>query len=203
MTETKEQKETQEKRQPKKWKGKDWFVILAPKAFGENRLAETPTTDPKTIVGRNIQIGFDELTGNPSKYYMKLQFVIERVDGTKALTRFNGYSTSREYLFRVIRKRTQKIRIINNLETKDGWKLQITTVVVLNRNADVGIQRKIRLKLDASLKETAKKQKIDELVKMITSSVLQQNLKKTGTKIYPVRFTEIEKVEVLSPGSQE
>jgi ribosomal protein S3AE len=37
-------------------------------------------------------------------------------------------------------------------------------------------------------------------LKIITEGSIQLSLKKTGTKIYPVRFAEIEKLEVVTPG---
>ena len=170
--------------------------------LGENYLSETPTTDPKAIIGRNIEVGLDELTGNPNKYYMKFKFKIERIEDKKAYTSFNGYSTSREYLFRVVRKRAQKVRIINNIETKDEWKMQVTTLAILNRNADTGIQKKVRLKIESVLNENAKKLSIEDFIKSITSNSIQQNLKKIGSKIYPVRFIEIEKLEVIKAGKE-
>jgi small subunit ribosomal protein S3Ae len=140
MEEKQKEQEGKEK-QVRKWKGKDWFVILAPEIYGKTVLSETPATDPKALIGRIIEISFAELSGNPSKFYMKLMFRIEKVDGKKALTQFNGYAAARDYLFRVVRKRTQKIRIISNMETKDKWKLQITALAVLNRNTETGVQK--------------------------------------------------------------
>ena len=169
--------------------------------FGENILSETPATDPKTIVGRNIEVGVDELLGNQNKYYMKLCFLIEEVDGKKAYTRFNGFSSLREYLTRVVRKRSQKVRVITDIETKDGWKLQATLLSVLNRNAEAGIQTKVRLALEKDLQETAKNTYLEDFIKSIINNSIQVKLKKLGTKIYPVKFTEMERIEVVKPGT--
>ena len=35
---------------------KTWYEILAPKEFGEAVIAETPTANPKHLIGRKINI---------------------------------------------------------------------------------------------------------------------------------------------------
>lgn len=181
----------------KKWKGKDWFVVLSPKIFGENYLAETPTTDPKSLIGRNIEVNVAELTNQANKYYMKLKFKINRVDGKTAYTQFDGYVILKEYLFRVIRKGTQKVQLIKELETKDKWKLQITATVVLNRNTNAEIQKKVRKFIEDYLSERAQASTIDDFITGVINSVYQRNIKKKESKTYPIRFSEIEKIEVL------
>jgi len=199
--EVKEKKEEtqapREEKSQKKWKGKDWFAILAPRMFNEMHLAETPTTDPATLVGRNLEIGVSELLGQPAKYYMKLVFKITDVDSRNAYTRFNGYSTTREHLYRVVRKHAQKVQSIDIFDTKDGWKLQITSIAILNRNTDSNIQKKVRQIMVAHIEESAKKLGTDDLVKRILEGTLQRDIRKLGSKVYPVRFCEIAKIEVM------
>ena len=72
--------QTEEKAQLiKKWKGKDWYSILAPKFFGESFLAESPATDPKSLMGRVVPIIASDLTGDKTKNYMKLFFKVSDV----------------------------------------------------------------------------------------------------------------------------
>ena len=200
--EKKEEKKSKEKAEPaqtkvKKWKGKDWFAILAPEMFGQKQLAETPSTDPKYLLGRTLQNNVAELTGNPKKQYMNVLFKIKAVENGKAITRFNGYMCAREHLYRLVRKRNQKVEVINTLETKDGWKIQLTTLTVLNRNTDSTVQKKVRKKVDEFLRETAGKSSIDGFVKKIIEGSVQKSIRGMGSKIYPVRFVEISKIEVM------
>jgi len=181
----------------KKWKGKDWVVILAPKMFNEMVLAETPTTDPATLVGRSLEIGASEILGQPNKYYMKLFFKITDVDTKNAYTRFNGYATTREYLYRMVRKRNQKVESTDYFDTRDGWKLQITSVAILNRNTDSEIQKKVRVIMVNHIAEAAKKSGTDDIVKRVLEGSLQREIRKLGSKIYPVRFCEVSKIEVV------
>lgn len=184
-------------RVPKKWKGKDWFAILSPKAFGENIIAETPATDPKTLVGRTIELSVGELMNMRGKDFQKMIFKVESVDGKNAKTRFNGYVCMKEFISRVVRKRLQKVEIIGYAKTKDEWLLQISAIAVMNRNVERNIQRKVRLWIGDTLKETVENSGIDELVKLVASGTVQHRMKKQGSKIYPVRFFEISKIEVI------
>ena len=181
----------------KKWKGKDWYAILAPKMFNEYQMAETPTTDPANLVGRNIEIGVSDLLGQPQKYYMKIFFKITDVDSRNAYTRFNGYATTREYLYRVVRKRNEKVESTDTMDTRDGWKLQITSVAILNRNTEAEVSKKVRNIMVAHIKETASKAGSEMLIKKILEGSLQKEIRKLGSKVYPVRFCEVSKIEVV------
>ena len=168
--------------------------------FNEEFVTETPTTDSKSLVGRNLEVNVSELLRQPQKYYMKLLFKIDRVDdkARTAYTRFNGFSVSREHVYRVVRKRIQKVELISDVETKDNWKLQVSTVTILNRNTDAEVQKKVRNHVGEMLAKEAGETDIDDFIKLVVNSVLQMKIKKSATKIYPVRFSEITKIEVVN-----
>jgi len=212
----KEEKETKEKpkespkekpvagaakeRAVKKWKGKDWFTVIAPKMFDEKELGEIPATDPQHVMGRNIEASLAELSGNPSKYRVKLRFKVHSVDGNRALTRFNGLNLVKEQVFRVVRKRTSKVEIVHGFETKDKWLLHFKVFAVLNRSTDTEIQKKVRSKAVDFLKNFASKATVDDVVKTVCDGLVQKNIKKFGSSIYPIRFCEVIKIDVKKVG---
>jgi small subunit ribosomal protein S3Ae len=163
-------------------------------------MAETPAIDPKVLVGRTVESNVSELLGQPDKYYMNMKFKVTKVDGSNATTQFHGYSCAKEHLFRIIRKRSQKVRAISDVETKDGWKLHVVSLVILNRNTDIEVRRKVRKIMVSGLEESAANSGIDAFIRSITSGVLQKDIRKLGNKIYPVRFSEIERIEVKKTG---
>lgn len=160
-------------------------------------LAETPAIDPKSIIGRVTEISVPEITGDQSKYYMKLYFRVNKVDGENAYTKFYGYKCVREYTLRMVRKRAQKIKVVNEMETKDKWKLQTTTLAILNRKTDITIEKKVRDFIFKFLANKAKLLSNDEFVHNVINNNIQKEIKKLGSKIYPVRFCEIERIEVI------
>ena len=168
--------------------------------FGGKRLGEVPSTDAKTLPGKTIEVSLPEVVPQSQKHFVMLKFKVSNIEGTDASTKFHGFNIAREQAFRITRKRTQKVELVSEMETKDDWKLQFTTVLVLNRKTNVTVGNRIRNEVDAFLKDFGSKTPLDEVVKSVTAGMAQKNLKKVCNKIYPVRFSEISKIEVLSPG---
>ncbi|MFH1445116.1 MAG: hypothetical protein ABIF08_01400 [Nanoarchaeota archaeon] len=184
----------------KKWKGKDWFTVLSPKMFGEKIIAETPCTDPKNLINRNVDVNLSDIIGHPTKQQMKIVFKIVKIEGKNAMTRFNGYTVPKEFMMRSVRKRSQKVTLISYFTTKDGWKLQLTITAILNNNIEANIQRKVRNLIEEMVSGATKKSKIDDFISSLIAGNIQRSIKKEGSKIYPVKFAEIEKVEVIKVG---
>ncbi|MCD6590747.1 MAG: hypothetical protein J7K72_02130 [Candidatus Aenigmarchaeota archaeon] len=181
----------------KKWKGKEWFDVISPPDFDGKPIGQTPATDPKSIIGRVVEVGVPELTGDNSKYYMKLKFQIYKLQGKSAFTHFKDFECVREYLLRMVRKRNQKVEVICDAMTKDGWVLRFKPWIILRRNTPAGIQNKIRNMVVNVLSETASKNTISDIIKKTLSTEIQLMLKKEGNKIYPVRFAEMARIKVL------
>lgn len=184
----------------KKWKGKDWFNILAPKAFGDVFLSETPTTDPSFLVGRTIQIKVPQLTGDKTRNHLKLIFKSTDVKDKSVNTIFDGLECSPEYISRNIRAGLQKLEAIDTALTKEGWSLQITSSIILNRKSKVNVQKQVRRATIDFMASEAGKLPLDEFVKNVAAGTYQKKLKKDLSSIYPIRFFEVAKIEVLKAG---
>jgi small subunit ribosomal protein S3Ae len=165
--------------------------------FGETHIADTPAMDPKSVAGRAIEVGVPEVTGNDSKYYMKLRFKIDNVSDRNAHTSFAGLFSLRDYIARMTRKRSSKIRVISNIKTKDNWSLRMSVVAILLNKTDVNVQKKVREHIVNFLNTNSSKSDIETLIKSAVNGFIQKNIKTSSSKLYPVRFTEIEKIEVL------
>lgn len=181
----------------RKWKGKDWFTILAPKMFGEADLGEVPATDPQSLVNRHLEVSYAQLTGNPNKYYVKLQFKVVRLEDSQAYTEFHGMKVVKEHVFRIVRKRTSRVEVVTDVTTKDGWQLHLGILAILNRITAVEIEKKVRKKIVDMLTEIATKSTLDDFVKTICDDLIQKNIKKFGSKIYPIRYCEVTKIETV------
>lgn len=181
----------------KKWKGKDWFSIISPDIFGKNFLYETPTTDPNSLIGRVVEVGVPDLTGDQTKYYMKVRFRINRIVEGKAFTEFHGFRCATEYVFRMVRKGSQRVDVNQVINTMDGYKLRIGFIGILNRNVETTVKGRFRKFVTELLKENATKITLDDFVKGVIAGVIQKKIKKRGSTIYPVRFSEINKIEVM------
>lgn len=190
-----------EKSTGKKWKGKTWFTVLAPNIFREKEICEIPATDPKYVKGRKIGMGLEDLTGDYKKFARfpaTMDLKIISVDGDKAKTVFGGFEVSKDFIFRATRKRTQKVMLTDDFKTKDGWDIQVTGLVILNRNVYDSIRRSARKMLKERLQEFISKNTMDDVLKDILNRVTMGKIRKDISKIYPVRIAEITKIEVVS-----
>ena len=179
----------------KSLKGKVWIRILAPKFFEEKFLGETLANEPKNVLGRTVEAGSFEFNGDPNKFYVKLFFKVDGVDGSIARTKFFGHDTSRDFLARVVHYNATRIDTNQIVQLKDA-KLRIKTVSMTARQVSSEVDKELRKKISefvAGLKELTE----EEFVKKMISDELQQNIRAEANKIYPLRAFEFRKSEVL------
>jgi len=179
-----------------KLKGKNWYQIVAPKIFKEIVIGETASMDPQLLKNRVVEVSLTDLTGDTSKYYMKLFFKIVELNGTKALTTFIGHDTTRDYIARVVQTRTTRIDTNDVVNLKDS-KVRIKSIAISNKRVSNDIETKIRKIIKDMITDEASKLSLNDFIKEITEGKLQQNIKKNASKIYPIRFFEFRKTEVL------
>jgi small subunit ribosomal protein S3Ae len=195
-----QKKKISKKAAERKWKGKDWFSISAPDWLGGGKMADTPATDSKVVKGRVFEMPVSELTKDQSKYYMRLRLKAEKPEDNEVKTKFHSFFAVNEYVMRMGRKGLGKVTVFADVETKDKWLLQVSVVAILNRRANSEIKKKVREFAIKTLAAKAKDLNHDDFVKATMAGVFQMKVKKGASKIYPVRFTEVIKIETLKRG---
>ena len=176
---------------------KQWYEIISPKMFGERVVGETLSVDPKYLVGRKIWVSLMEISRNYSKFYMTLGLQIEKVEGTKAYTRFVGHDIMRERVYRMVQRYGRRVDVIQDVTTKDGVKLRIKTVFMLIRRVGTSTKNASRAAAKAMVDDIAKEKNFEELMEMIIKDELQFYLKKQCSKVYPIGILEVRKTEVI------
>ena len=71
-----------------KWRGKSWYMVVAPSFFGNIELGSIPAQDEKMMIGRVVEATLYDITGDFSHHYLKMFFQINEVDGKSAKTLF-------------------------------------------------------------------------------------------------------------------
>ena len=140
------------------------------------------------------------MTNDKTRGHLKLIFKINSLKEKQAFTEFSGLECSPEYIYRNIRAGLQKMEAIDWVDTKDNWKLQVTASIILNKKSAFNIQSQSRKFIIDFLKDSASKSTLDDFLKNIVIGAYQKKLKKDASKIYPVRFLEISKIEVVKAG---
>jgi small subunit ribosomal protein S3Ae len=179
-----------------KWKGKEWFQIKAPEYFKNVVIGETPTFDNKLVKGRVVEASLIELTNDPGKYYIKFFFKVTDLDANVANTKFHGHVCTKDYIARIVQVRTSRIDTNNIVELKDG-KLRIKGIAITNRRVKVSLKSDIRKAVIVAIKEEVGKLTTKDFIKAMIEGKLQNEIKKDLTKLYPVRFFEFRKTEVI------
>ncbi len=174
---------------------KQWYEIVAPAMFGEKVLGETLSSDPKGLVGRKIDVSLIELSKDFSKFYFKINFQVDKVEGNKATTKLVGHECMRERIYRMVQRHGRRVDVVQDITTKDGKKIRVKTVFMLIKRvgkAKKDITRKIARDI---VDKVGKESTFDELVSDIIAGDLQHEIRAECNKAYPIGSIEIRKTE--------
>lgn len=176
-------------------KGKLWFNIIAPEIFGSKIIGEGLAHEPSVLIGRVIETSLTELTGNLTRYYVKLRFRIVSVNEV-AHTKFDGHECTRDFITRIVQHRRTRVDTNDVFQFKDG-KMRIKSIAMCNRRVSQSIASAVRRKISELIASEVKGKSIDEFALAFCKGELQEKIKKEVNKIYPLRAFEIRKTEVL------
>ena len=182
----------------KKLRGKEWYVLLAPKLFKEKEIGETPVGDAKTLIGRRIDVYLINLIDDLSKYYIKFYFKVKEIKDDKAYTEFAGFECLRDYISRMIRYGIKRIDIVQNLTTSDKAKLRIKTIIITSKKMKKNVEVELKKFVEEKMKKNIETNTLNEFIEKTISDNFKNSILNEGSKIYPIRTFEIRKVERLS-----
>jgi len=183
---------------PRKLKGKEWYTLIAPKIFNEKEIGTSPTGDPKSMIGRKVEVNLMNLIDDLSKYYIKFYFKVKKIEEDKALTEFDGLECLRDYISRFIRYRVRRIDTNQVLITKDKKKLRVKTIIITSKKIKRRVEVVLKKFVEEKIKKEVESKTLDDFLKSIIEDRIKNSILKEGNKIYPIRVFEIRKIETLS-----
>ncbi len=178
-------------------RGKEWYTLKAPEMFGGGTMGEIPASTEEAVKDRTVEAGATDLHSSSKKYYFKVKMRVDEVDGKTCKTKFIGHDSSRDYLTRIVRKRSKRVDEITRVETKDGVEMRVKTVCATIKPVGASTQTSIRKKVSEVLKKEASEKDIEDFVKDIFMDRLQKKVKTEADRIYPLREIEFRKTEVV------
>lgn len=178
-------------------KGKEWFTLEAPDMFDNKELGEAAAATPEALEGRKIEVGATDLDRSSNKYYFKVNFKVEEVENGKGKCKFAGHDCSRDFITRMVRKRSKRVDSRTKVETKDGGKIIVKTVCATIKSVGSSTQTGLRKKISEFLKERVSGMTLEKFVNSILSGRLQKEIKKESDTVYPLREIEFRKTEVV------
>ena len=180
-----------------KWKKKAWYSIVAPSEFEGRLLGETVAEKPELLQGRIVSITAGELANQPKKGHIHLKFRVININANKANTEPAGHLIKDSYMKRVVRRRSSKIMLVKDYQSKDKRTFKVKTVVVTERKASqrqkAGLLKKTDEIVAKFIAETDSKKVVEQLV----FGNLPNRIYPEAKKIVPIKRIEIANSSLL------
>lgn len=183
--------------QKSKLKGKKWFTLEAPTMFDNQEIGEAIATTPEALKGRKVEVGATDLIQSSNKYYFKINFKVDKVEDSTGKCKFVGHTCSRDFITRMVRKRSKRVDNRVKVETEDGAEIIVKTVCATIKSVGSSTQTGIRKEISNTLKERISEMSLGNFVNSLFSDKLQKELKRNVDKVYPLREIELRKTEVV------
>ncbi len=177
---------------------KKWYKIVAPSDFNESLVGETPSYDPRLLIGKTITVNLANLTNNIKKQSIIIKLKVTGLKEDRALTKPIAYSTVPTFIKRIIRRGRENIHDSFLCITGDEKKIRIKPLVItVNKTKGVVIRNLIK-SFRNELKDYISKISYNELINELVSHKLQNNMKGKLKKIYPLRSFEIKEMKLIT-----
>ena len=181
-----------------KWRGKSWYMVVAPSFFGNIELGSIPAQEETQMIGRVVEATLYDITGDFSHHYLKMLFQINQIDGKSARTLFKGHEYSRDYLRSLVRRRTTKVDGLFNLTTKDGYKLRIAVSALTLSRIKTSQEKIIRTMMEKTIKEKAAALTLDQFVQEMVLGKIASDIYNQAKLVAPLRHVGIRKSKLIA-----
>lgn len=176
---------------------KNWYALIAPKAFGKTKIAETPADSEEKVLGRTVEVSLQEFTGDFAKSHIKLIFKVVDISGFEAHTAFIGHTTTTDYVKRMARRYKSKIDGVFDVKTKDGVRIRVKPSAYTGKSIKTSQKQAIRAIMKEVIEKLASENTLDEFVKYMLDGEIGKQTYKLSKTIYPVKRVEVHKSELL------
>jgi small subunit ribosomal protein S3Ae len=181
-----------------KWRGKSWYMVVAPSFFGNVELGSIPAEEPEQLIGRVVEATLYDITADFSHHYLKMFFQVNEIDAKTAKTLFKGHEYSRDYLRSLVRRRTTKVDSLINLTTKDGYKLRIAVSALTLSRIKTSQEKIIRKMMDKTIHEKAEALSLDQFVQEMVLGKIASDIYNQAKEVAPLRHVGIRKSKLIA-----
>jgi small subunit ribosomal protein S3Ae len=185
-----------------KWRGKAWYMVVAPPFFGNVELGTVPAEEPEQLIGRVVEATLYDITSDFSHQNLKMFFQINEIEGKTARTLFKGHEYSRDYLRSLVRRRTTKIDGLFNLTTKDGYKMRVSVSALTLSRIRTSQEKIIRNIMDKIVKEKAAALTLDQFVQEMVLGKIASDIYNKAKKVAPLRHVGVRKSKLVAQPAQ-
>ena len=185
-----------------KWRGKAWYMIVAPPFFGNIELGSVPAEEQNQLIGRVVEATLYDITGDFSHMYLKMYFQVNEFEGKTAKTLFKGHEYSRDYLRSLVRRRTTKVDGLFNITTKEGYKLRVAVSALTLSRIKTSQEKIIRNLMERIINEKASALTLDQFVQEMVLGKIASDVYNEAKKVAPLRHVGIRKSKLVMQPAQ-
>lgn len=185
-----------------KWRGKAWYMIVAPSFFGNVELGAVPAQEQEQLIGRVVEATLYDITQDFSHMYLKMFFQVNELDGKTAKTIFKGHEYSRDYLRSLVRRRTTKVDGLINLTTKEGYKLRIAVSALTLSRIKTSQEKIIRGIMQKIIREKSAALTLDQFVQEMVLGKIASDIYNEAKKVAPLRHVGVRKSKLVAQPAQ-
>ena len=185
-----------------KWRGKDWYSVVAPSYFGGTELGSIPADAPSKLLGRIVDATLYDLTNDFAHQYLKMYFQVIEVDGKIVRTIFKAHEYSRDYLRSLVRRKTTRVDVILDVTTKDGFQLRLAVVAFTLGRVRTTQEQAIRALMKKIVEERSNALTFDQFVQEIVLGKIASDVYNEAKKVTPMRHLGVRKSKLISQPAQ-
>jgi ribosomal protein S3AE len=178
------------------WKLKKWFAVYAPKIFNDHIVGEMPANDEGSVVGRNIVVGLDTLTKNPSHAYTNVTLKVTDVNGNAAHTRLVSISQLYSYTRSLVRRYRSVATLVLPVKTKDGIAMVVKMLVITRARTTHSRINGIRDELTVLVANFFKENDSNDAINAVIEGKFQAELATRLRHIAPLNKIEVKTLEM-------
>ena len=179
-----------------KVKKKKWYAMCA-RMFNNAALGETFAAEESKLLGRVVSVNLASLSGDIKRQSVSLRFKISSVKEGNAYADVISYVTSANAIKRLVRRGVERFDISFTAETSDHVKVRIKTIVLTRSKTSSSVLKALRKACTESIAKETSNMSYEQLISALIEHRLQSELRKSLSKIYPLKAFEIKVLHVL------
>ncbi len=197
-TEAKAQKAEVKKVSRVKTVKKSWFKLISPSSLGQKELGETYLPSAEHALGRVVDVGLKEITGNVKDQNAYLRFKVKSLSQGNLQTELMGYFLTQAYVRRAVKKNTNRIDSFVVVRSMDGKEVIVKSLLITQHKDQRSLRAHLQRELHRFLAEEVGKTEFDAFMNALAYGKVQQALRKRLNKLYPLREAALREVSINS-----
>lgn len=186
-----------------KLRKKQWYPIIAPKQFNNVVLGETLVYEPQAMIGKTLSHSLMNLANDIKRQNISIHFKVVDVDNGGAKTMITGYEITPSSVKRFVRRNSEKMDVSFTCETSDNVFMRLKPLIIAKADVKGSIAAKLRNNAVNFLVKAIKKMTYDELINDLISHKLQESLRESLSRVYPLKVCEIRYAGIEARGREE